>query len=552
MKFILPFLLAVSANAITVSKVSFDGGSHSVVGVRFTVDARPQLAHVRYIASPGTCTSGSGGYVLANAFGYSDLNPGFIRLDVGGLAPNTTYQFCPEVYDGTNWSSGVGATFNTAKLPTIHPAPPFPPVTYDTSYPDTTGFTQVTVGANCQSPSLQDLYLSAIADQMNHGTVISIPAGTVCDGPIGSDAARDLVYFPFSGVNAATGTITTQSLHGLNKGDRIVGVDFTGYGQKLPSMWQTGYVYYVHVVDATHFQISYPTFNDPIATFLDQGAGYGAYYKYPRVLKPIIIRTATPDNQLPPENTRINPTWFSKMATIRNNTPGPDLSKSVAFTYKRKSDWDANIQTAIGNIRFVGIRFSTGDTATDTTDPIAYHGYIETRQNDGPITVDRCIFTHGAGPMRINNAIVYDGHMMTIKDSYFDDLNFWHNTSVGFGIGSDNNHSIKMDPGTFHSATLTYSLPSQLTITWTGAPSGNIQGGIYADMAGALTVACPAGVTCSTTPAAKIVTAGPGANSNCNRSDPVFPRNGEGRGSGGLFGLLLYQRRWNTESWPGE
>lgn len=542
-KFILTFLLAVSANAITVSDIAFDGGSHSIVGVRFTVDARPQSAHIRYIASPGTCTSGSGGYVVGNGFGFSDFsiageNPGYIRLDVGGLAPATAYQFCPEVYDGSKWSSGVGAIFTTAKLPAIHPEPPIPPVKLDTNYPDTTGFTRVSVGANCQSPSLQALYLSAIANQMNNGTVILIPAGTVCDGPIGSDVARDLTYFNHTGVDIATGTIMTQSPHGLKDGDRIVGLDFTGYGQKLPWTWQQGYVYYVHVVDSTHFRISYPNFDSAIQTFLDQGSGSPAYYKYPRLLKPIIIRTSTPDSQLPPENTRINPAWSSKMATIRNNTPGPDLTKSVAFTYKRTSDWDANVQTAIGNIRFVGIRFSTGDTAIDTTDPIAYHGYLQTTTSDGPITIDRCIFTHGDGPARINNAIGFDGHMMTIKDSYFDDLNFWHNTAVGFGIGSDNNHSIKMDPGTFRSGTLTYKMPSQLTITWTGKASGNMEGGIYADMNGVLTVACPAGVKCSTTQAAKVVTADPGANSNCDRSDPVFPRNGDGRVAAAYLGCF--------------
>lgn len=540
---LLPFVFALSAHAITVSNISFDGASHSTVGVRFVVDVRPQLAHIRYIASPGTCTSGSGGYVIGNGFISQDFSvagedPGFIRLDVSGLAPNTQYQFCPEVYNGSTWTSGVGAIFTTAPLPAIHPAPPIQPVTFDTSHPDTTGFTQVSVGPNCQSPSLQTLVLNAIGDQMNNGSVISIPAGTVCDGPVGTSVAQDLVYFPASRVDIATGTIATPSPHGLKERDQIVGVNFTGYGQTLPWGWQDGYVYSVHVVDATHFRISYPTYSDSTYTFLDAGAGNPAYYRYPRTLKPIVIRTATPDNQLPPEKTRISPAWLPKLATIRNNNPGFGLTNSVAFTSKRQSDWDANIATAVGNLRFVGINFTTGATPTDTTDPVPYHGYLEFRSADGPVTVDRCLFTHGSGPTRVNNTIGYQGHMMAIRDSYFDDLNFWHNTATGFDLGNnpqDNGgHSFWLLPGEFHSATLVYKMPAPITVYWSGTPTGNQQAAIYTDMQGHLTVSCPAGLTCTAGSVLPftIEAANPSANSNCDRSDPVFPRNSQGRVAG--------------------
>lgn len=57
------------AQALTVSNITFDGISHSVVRATFAASGQYYWLRTRYIQSPGTCTGGTGGDVQGSSYG---------------------------------------------------------------------------------------------------------------------------------------------------------------------------------------------------------------------------------------------------------------------------------------------------------------------------------------------------------------------------------------------------------------------------------------------------------------------------------------------------
>src|SRR2546423_15712205 len=129
MRYSIIFLIAVLpalAQTPTVTITGTDGLSHSVVRVKFNVSSSYSGLRLRYIASPGSCTGGSGGSVQTSG-ATGRFTSGMTDI-LAGLTPNTTYQICPEVTsDGGNWSSQAGVTVTTLPLPAVHPALPVAP-----------------------------------------------------------------------------------------------------------------------------------------------------------------------------------------------------------------------------------------------------------------------------------------------------------------------------------------------------------------------------------------------------------------------------------------
>lgn len=146
-------LLAVPlwATPPTVSNVHYDSLSHSDIRIIFDVSSSYTAVRMRY----GTlsCSGGTGGTVQVVSDGYVRFTSGETFV-VGGLTAGTSYNFCPEVTsDGVSWSSGASVAATMLALPNPHPALPIPPATFDTDFPDTTGFTSKLVGTDC---SIQD------------------------------------------------------------------------------------------------------------------------------------------------------------------------------------------------------------------------------------------------------------------------------------------------------------------------------------------------------------------------------------------------------------
>ncbi|MGA8029468.1 MAG: DUF4082 domain-containing protein [Bryobacteraceae bacterium] len=515
-------LFACSSFAQTVSITGTDGLSHSVVRVSFNVSAAYASMRTRYAASPATCTGGTGGSVQQWSGGIKPLSG--MRVVVGGLAPNTTYQICPEVTaDGTHWSSGAGVTVTTLPLPAVHPAPPIPPVTFNTSMPNVSGYSTVTVASDCHD--FQADLNAAVGNQLTNGTIISIPAGTVCSSgatySIGANSP-DTYVFGAAQVNTSNSTISWSS-HGLSEGATVVFstnystlpastscMDGTGFAEQG---FVSGQLYPVHVVDANTIQVycdKPPAQGGTQMTFTNTGSG-SAMYVRPEPdpnLNWVIVRTATPDAQFIPEHSRVTPVWLPKMASFvqpmslySNSTPNNELLVI--------GNPDGNAGLLVSNIRFVGIEFTVADDSVDTltsTDPQFWWRQIYTWPWDQNIILDR-IYVHGRGrPSRLFQGMLWDGHNMGIVDSYFDNLTYFHSAYTGLTLANPSGTQITIAPGQHHMGAIDPVLRTTATVNISGTV--NVSGTsvgisyIYFDMGGNLKVTMPPGIsaTCSGAP----------------------------------------------------
>ncbi len=499
------FSLAAFAQAPTVTITKTDGLSHSVVRLTFNVSATFINVRTRYIASPGTCTGGTGGTVQTTSPGqYFTTGQ---RVVVGGLTPNTTYQICPEVTaDNATWSSGVGVSVTTLALPAIHPAPPAPPATFNTNYPDTSAYTAVSVASDC-SDFQADLN-TAVSAALSHGTVISVPAGTVCTSGAPYQVtvpSPDAILFTPSAVTLASSSITLPS-HGFTEGQTVVfGTAYSALPASTSCIDGSGFahqgilngqLYPVHVVDANTIQVycdKPPASGGTQMIFSNQGSGTALYVRpepNPN-LKWVIVRTATPDAQFVPEHTRLagpnngRPTaWIPKMASFvqpmskfTNSTAGNALMV-VGQT-------DGNLAAPISNIRFVGLEFTVADDSADTatsTDPNFWWHQILTVPTDQNIILDRC-YVHGRGtPSRVTNGLIWDGHNLAIVDSYFDRLEYFKPAYTGLTATQITSTQFTIAPGTYHMGSTTQSLANTATINFSGGGSGRAL--VYFDMSG--------------------------------------------------------------------
>jgi hypothetical protein len=506
-------ILSAAAQTPTVTITGTDGLSHSVVRVKFNVSASYSALRMRYIASPGTCTGGTGGSVQTVATYLNRLTSGMADV-VAGLIPNTTYKICPEVTaDGTNWSSGVGVTITTLPIPAVHPAPPIAPATFNTDYPDTTGYKSVTVATDCSD--LQSRINTAMSIQASTGTIINIPAATVCSPSTIHFAQRasDVVTFLPAAVDTVTSEINLPS-HGLTEGQTLQFGKQYGSLSSFPQAnscefglgFSEGQTYYAHVIDSNHIRVFCPD-HTTLMTFTNQGnaSNFFEMVSFPRKLQWIIIRSAAPNNELPPEHTRITPAWHSKMASLVN--PVSNLSNTFS-RFLLFGDVDGNDQFMSSNIRIgPGIEITTADSpeAHQSSDPQTWRALIAANVWNSNITFDRC-WIHGQGtPNRItsasgSNAFVWDGAFQAIVDSYFDGLVYFHTMYSGLGLTKTNATHFTIDPGTETAGGAHINLNSKVTAIVGGSGSGRAYA--YFDIANsnALTVSVPAGVTVSCSP----------------------------------------------------
>jgi Domain of unknown function (DUF4082) len=539
MKKLLVFFVAVTAFAQNpaVTSVSMGNVSHSVTQVVTNYSGSPQNLRMRFVQAPGVCTSMTGGTVQPsswNGLGRAlPSNP--ISQGVGGLSPSTTYNICPEISaDGTNWFGGVSVSVTTLPLPNPHPALPIPPATFNTGYPNTTGFTTYTMNSSCVDASngrtLLQRINDAISAQKAHGTVITIPAGTTCTGQIYPSAqAPDVYTFGASAVSTAASTITISN-HGFTEGQ---GLKFgTQYGCLPGSNNQStchsngsgpiieGWIYYACNVTTNTFQVC----NKPIAqggtpfTFTNTGNGTELVMPWPRNLNWIIVRTATPDSQFVPVGVRLQgpilpasqsplastapvswvptaPTnWLPKMAVLRmpNTFAGPN-GQNVLFN----ADGTNYEQTAY--IRFVGIQFTYTPTpdGSVSSNVIPHYDFVDTNQWNDDIIFDRCWFHALPPPDRATRLFWWNGMNMAIINSYLDNMQFYHPTYVGGFTTNTSSTTFTVNPFTYNWGTGLFRSPTQLTITTSGnSGTSNKTGWVYVDPSSStVNVALPPGVT---------------------------------------------------------
>lgn len=515
-------LLAVAQP--TVSAVQTDSKSHSFVHLRWTSSSTPNALRVRYGTTTSYEASAGGGIERAESGGLHTTN----TFSVTGLAPSTTYHFCPQssTDGGSTWSTCVDHVETTDALPAIHPALPEPPDDWDTSYPNTSGYT--VRNANCGN--LQTHINAAAAAQTTAGSVIVLAAGSVCDSTsyeLKSDSA--VKSFAAGAVNTTTDKITLNS-HGYGEGQAIR-LSSANPINRNPAIFPpqntgliAGVTYYVRNPGTNDFQLARTVAGTPI-DFTTQGTGTHYIRAWPPPSNWIIIASdALAD--LPPDGVRITPEWASKMVTFKPAGRRGETHQAV-FTQAMMQD-GTNLAH---HYYFRGIEFSTKDTATaeslTTVNPKGHYGHIDVYHDVSHLTFNQCYFHKAAHPNRIQRHVHAGGSNIAFVNSHMTDLAWWFPLREGMAVARTDDTHMTVGAGTYYAGVATHTLTSTATLTLTSGGSVTGGGRVYFAMDGTLTFLIPAGTTGTCAGggvACSVVVAG--------TTTPDYPINGESRLAG--------------------
>jgi len=449
---LVPLLTAAMAwcQVPTATITDIDSLSHSTVRINYTWTNWPLVStSILYAVAPAACTDGE----AQPATNVAWESPWAVVL--AGLKPSTTYNVCIGLTNGSGTGVSQPIKVTTSALPLIHPALPIPPASFDSDYPDTRGYTTVTTAPDCSD--LQSEIDRALYAQANHGTVIQIPAGSVCTAlrniKFNIDAA-DAKHFGTDAVTVGSPGMISLPGHDLVEGQLITfGKGYAGWFPTSKScQFGNGIVdgskYYVHVVDSNTINV-YCGDGLTLLAFSDQGSGPRGFLLAPHIkidghcpttsgestctywrrgLYWIVIRSSAPDTELPPEHTRITPSWCNarKCATLVNPSVNAGTNAGI-YTFITHGDLDGNAHPMTANIHW-----GPGIEITNAIDPNygIYANLINSSPWNSDIVLDR-VYLHGGGtPQRWGGAsmpsFVWGGMNFAFKDSYVDNLTNWN------------------------------------------------------------------------------------------------------------------------------
>jgi hypothetical protein len=566
---IFSFLMTVApmsavGQSITSVNVSAGSPSHGSANITFAYTGSPTTFRFRIAVSPASCTSGTGGYVVGTSDAQYLIRANPESESVVGLSPSTTYQVCPEIStDGTHWYGGVGTTFTTLPFPNPHPALPVAPVSFDTTYPNTSGYVtyklntsclDTGVGAGTAGNTLQQDLNAALTNQVSQGAIISIAAGAVCRGQIYlSQTAADTAVVNATSVNTTNSTITIPQ-NAFSEGDILVcGQNYSHAGCPAPVL--AGQNYAVHVVSNTGgsevIQLYFPlpqALGGSLVALTSNGGGSFYYYARHNVtwgqnygqrnLNWIIIRPSTSDSQFVPAGTLIQgpldstghpsaPTnWLPKMYTLTMaNTYHGIASDSQLFSL---TDQDGNAKSLNGYVRIVGAHF-TFDPSMDSSGgkPMPHYRLVGSSMWNSDFIVDRSWFNPPGHPDEGTGLMEFDGTNVGMVDSYSDNFNYYHPARIGMAMTLTSSSQFTIAPGRYSFGSGSVTLPSTVTVNLSGTTT-QISGWVYFDAAGVLYVALPPGIsgTCSGYSPCRVFTLG-NAQTGYYVLDtsPTFPNN---------------------------
>ncbi|HWZ32812.1 MAG TPA: fibronectin type III domain-containing protein [Bryobacteraceae bacterium] len=324
----------------TVSNVRADdilspSGAHLHSGFRVRWDLNSQACFHRIQAGK---TSSYNITIQINSCQTVDLGG-----PVSGLQAGLTYHYAVQSsFDGAAWSAlTTDATYTLAALPSQHPAPPQIAGLWNPTLPNTSGYHPVTIASDCHD--LQSAVNAAVLLQPANGTIITIPAGTVCTTPTFPNDPQ-ILSFPedASHVNTTTGAFTALTvpsgwtltngqavvLNGASclPGSRTRGNDSNSFNGGTESCTTQGpltmgVVYYLVGVSGLTFQLS-ATIGGPPIIPADTGQIGGAFQmeQWPPMNQNwIVIQTSTPDSSFCPRGVRCyGSIWASKMAKFQS------------------------------------------------------------------------------------------------------------------------------------------------------------------------------------------------------------------------------------------
>jgi hypothetical protein len=535
-------LAGTAAAQPVVSNVRIDFISHSEARIRYDLSASACFERARY----GVDT----GYETGSAGGIQDFHAGQAwcgQLDIGGqisgLAPQTLYHVCAQAStDGINWSRCVDTTFTTAPLPAVHPAPPIVPTWTPPASPTTTGYHVVTVAGDCHD--LQSAINTAVANQPTNGTVINVPAQTVCPGPYQFPNDPQAVQIPAnsSGMNLTTGVFTPSivpagvslsngqavqfsTANGCLPGSHTQGTSGNSFNPNTNcnnnGPINPGNIYYIVNLTSnpTKFQVAATAGGTPLVPGDFGTSGPLLMGIWPSANSNwIVIRTATPDSQFCPPGVRCTgASWASKMAKLQ--LPGG------------RNDYSGGFKTGglTHHVWLIGWEFTpTHVPLSGTTDPAPTSGFFWSVGGWGSsyIIIDRS-YIHGLGfPDRLFRPFTeFSGGYMAIINSDLQKFDYWRpaispaNVPGPRGLTASNTGQVlTLTPGTYYLGVTTCSVGAPVTWTIAGGAS-NVGGKLYLDLNCNPTLLVPNGITATC------------IGQNCKvqtQSAPDYPRDGHG------------------------
>lgn len=483
-------LISAAAGAPTVSNVTFDYVSHSVALITFDVSSNYDTWRLYYSVAPDPCET-SGKFIAAvsdhagGPDGIEDLLSGMTVYFTGQQA-GVSYNVCPVVTDdgGVTWSTPSDLLVPLAPLPTVHPAPPNPPFSMDVSMPNLTGAT--VVHSSCSTLN-SDINTAGTSDRINNLWVIDLPAGTVCPpGSLGGfnnqiqfpQRPNDLIWFHAANIHATspgtidfpTATFTEGQLIQLSR-DVTYNANYpnTNNACAFGTGFYDGAKFFTHIVsdNGTTQVISLSCWETGSnLNFSDTGSDSGGhgfivtpYYLedgncpslqgtspcqyWNRHLKEIIIRTAAPDNSLPPQGSRLTPDYAPLLVTFQN-IQAHEGDNTINGSLINFGDNDTGDNYNVGKIRFIGIKFT--NEVDPNPDPGSYCSMILHRFTDSFVIFDRDLLDGNATPQRWGfiscPASIMTGFNNAVINSSIVNLHRWNDTA-----GVDSSSIIVNGPG---------------------------------------------------------------------------------------------------------
>jgi hypothetical protein len=236
--------------------------------------------------------------------------------------------------------------------------------------------------------------------------------------------------------------------------------------------------------------------------FTTQGIDkYQGFYwaPFPRRLKYIVIRSATPDSQLPPEHMRITPAWKSKMASFVSPVSNVGVLGFTSTLLMFGGD-DGNYENMTSSIRIgPGIEVTTADSpeAHTASDPLTWYNLIVSYPYDSNIIFDRT-YIHGQGtPNRITRGWYWDGLDVGLVDSYLDNLVYYHSEYRGLQAKKTSDTTLTVAGGVHNMGQGPVAVSGPRTITLAGSGGGRAFIGLDMTHSNAFTIWLPAGLTAS-------------------------------------------------------